>query len=77
MKGYLIMITKEFTDFFKNLKNNNSKAWFDENRKIYETKIREPFKEFINILIFKIITYSLRSQINANSKIDFIRFFRI
>lgn len=51
------MISKEFTDFFKRLENNNSKAWFDENRKIYETKVREPFKEFINILIFKIQEY--------------------
>ncbi|MHA1910063.1 MAG: DUF2461 domain-containing protein [Candidatus Kariarchaeaceae archaeon] len=51
------MISNEFTNFFRNLENNNSKAWFDENRKIYETKIRDPFKEFINILIFKIQEY--------------------
>lgn len=44
----------DFIDFFKELASNNHKEWFDENRERYETIVREPFKEFVGILISKI-----------------------
>ncbi len=43
--------TKEYLNFFKNLAANNSKGWFDVNRKTYETVVREPFKVFIGAVI--------------------------
>ena len=43
--------TKQYLNFFKTLAANNHKQWFDENRKTYETVVREPFKVFIGDLI--------------------------
>jgi len=42
---------KEYLKFFKELAANNHKNWFDENRKRYETVVREPFKLFITDVI--------------------------
>ena len=41
----------DFIAFFKELAANNNKDWFDENRKRYETEVREPFKHFLKALI--------------------------
>ncbi len=43
--------TKDFIDFFKELAPNNSKEWFDENRKRYHESVKEPFDTFIRDLI--------------------------
>ena len=40
-----------YIDFFNQLKNNNSKSWFNENRKWYELIVREPFKDLIDELL--------------------------
>jgi uncharacterized protein (TIGR02453 family) len=40
-----------YIDFFNQLKSNNSKRWFNENRKWYELIVREPFKDFIDLLL--------------------------
>ena len=37
----------DFSRFFEALEKNNSKAWFDENRKRYEKSVKKPFKDFI------------------------------
>src|SRR5680860_402665 len=42
---------KDFTNFFKELEKNNSKEWFDKNRKRYEKSVKEPFKKFVLDLI--------------------------
>lgn len=42
---------KDFISFFKELKENNSKDWFDENRKRYEKNVKNPFKAFAQLLI--------------------------
>jgi len=34
--------TKEYLDFFQELEKNNSKEWFDKNRKRYENHVRKP-----------------------------------
>jgi len=39
--------SKSFLSFFKELEKNNHKPWFDENRKTYETEVREPMKVFV------------------------------
>jgi uncharacterized protein (TIGR02453 family) len=41
----------DFLQFFIELASNNHKDWFDINRRRYETSVKEPFKEFISILI--------------------------
>lgn len=43
--------SKDYLEFFKELAGNNHKDWFDNNRKRYETVVREPFKFFIGDLI--------------------------
>ncbi|MCA0933708.1 DUF2461 domain-containing protein [Lutimonas saemankumensis] len=43
--------TSDYLEFFKELAANNHKDWFDANRKRYETVVRDPFKEFITLLI--------------------------
>ncbi len=43
--------TPDFIDFFAELEQNNSKAWFDENRKRYEKTIKDPVKAFVKDLI--------------------------
>ena len=42
---------KDFISFFKELKENNHKEWFDENRKRYEKIVKEPFKVFVSDMI--------------------------
>ncbi len=43
-----------FLDFFKSLAANNHKEWFDENRSIYEKEVKEPFKNFVQLVILQI-----------------------
>jgi uncharacterized protein (TIGR02453 family) len=38
----------EIKDFFLDLKKNNNKEWFDENRPFYEKEIRDTAKSFIS-----------------------------
>jgi len=37
---------KEFITFFENLKQNNSKDWFEKHRKDYEELVLHPAGEF-------------------------------
>lgn len=46
--------TQDFIDFFAELKQNNSKVWFDENRKRYETSVKQPFQDFVQLMIARI-----------------------
>ena len=41
----------DFLDFFKELEQNNSKEWFDINRKRYERSVKNPFKRFVLALV--------------------------
>ena len=38
----------DYLEFFKELAANNNKEWFDQNRKRYETAVREPYKNFLS-----------------------------
>lgn len=46
--------TTEFLKFFRGLKRNNSKAWFDANRETYETAVKAPFTAFVEEIIARI-----------------------
>lgn len=41
----------DFLNFFYLLSQNNHREWFNENRKMYEQEVREPFKVFVADLI--------------------------
>jgi uncharacterized protein (TIGR02453 family) len=45
---------ERFMGFFEGLAIDNSKAYFDENRKVYEQAVREPFKELVADMIVRI-----------------------
>lgn len=45
------MITQEFLSFLADLKDNNNREWFHENKKRYETAVKKPFEQFVAGLI--------------------------
>ncbi len=47
----MIYFDQDFINFFKELENNNSKIWFDKNRKRYFVAVKEPMERFVNDLI--------------------------
>ncbi len=46
--------TRDFFAFFEGLKENNNREWFHENKKLYETAVKEPFAELVEDLINRI-----------------------
>ncbi len=49
----MAFFTPDFLQFFIDLAGNNTKEWFDSNRKRYEQNVKEPFKQFVQHLIEK------------------------
>ncbi len=45
------MITKAYSEFFKELDQNNNKAWFHANKKRYEHDVKGPFLDLLSDLI--------------------------
>lgn len=43
--------TQDFIDFFTELEQNNTKEWFDANRKRYEKSVKNPFSAFTQAFI--------------------------
>ena len=41
---------REFISFFENLKDNNSKDWFEKNRGDYERFVLHPAREFVEVM---------------------------
>jgi uncharacterized protein (TIGR02453 family) len=54
-----------FVQFFKELSNNNSKEWFDANRKTYEQEVKKPFQSFVEEMISRIKKHELEIGIKA------------
>lgn len=50
------MIKKETFQFLKNLKKNNNREWFNENRELYNS-IRKEFEDFISLVIQEIAVF--------------------
>lgn len=46
--------TEDFVSFFKELKENNTREWFDTNRKRYEQAIKKPLYAFVDEMIGRI-----------------------
>ena len=57
--------TVEFLNFFNELKDNNNKNWFDENRKRYTKYVKNPFNNFTTDMIAEI---SLDDNITMQAK---------
>jgi len=57
---------KDFIKFFKDLEKNNSKEWFDANRKRYETSVKKPFYHFLDEMIGRI--NALDSDVRIQAK---------
>lgn len=47
----MVYFTREYQKFFEELSRNNSKAWFDSNRKRYEEHVKQPFAAFVEVVI--------------------------
>lgn len=45
---------KDFLNFFSDLKNNNNREWFAENKERYENRVKKPFEDFIQDMIYRI-----------------------
>lgn len=56
-------ITNEYRSFFKELKANNSKEWFDENRKRYNQFVKQAFENLVSDLLNEIKTLDPRIQL--------------
>jgi uncharacterized protein (TIGR02453 family) len=44
---------ESFIKYFKGLKKNNNKDWFDKNKVIYESKVKRPFEQLVGDIIAK------------------------
>ena len=54
------MITEEFGSFFKELAENNEKAWFHANKKRYETDVKMPFLALLEQLLDRLVQWDDR-----------------
>ena len=61
--------TNDFIKFFKELDKNNSKQWFDDNRKRYKTSVKEPFYAFVDHMITLINERDPTVQITAKDAV--------
>ncbi len=58
-----------FFQFFEGLELDNSKAYFDEHRKVYEQAVREPFKELVADMIMRIREHEPKLDIEPRDAI--------
>lgn len=58
-----------FLNFFEELSKNNTKAWFDENRKTYEREVKKPFADFVQEMINRIQEIEPEVQIKPSEAI--------
>lgn len=61
--------SQQFIDFFQGLSDNNRKEWFDEHRKTYEKEVKEPFKQFVDMMILRIHAFEPDIQETAKTAI--------
>jgi uncharacterized protein (TIGR02453 family) len=65
----MIYFKPAFIKFFKDLSKNNSSEWFNENRKVYEKEVKEPFSRFVDDLISSIRKVDPSVRIKASDAI--------
>lgn len=47
----MVYFTREYQAFFQELSKNNTRVWFDSNRKRYEEHVKQPFAAFVEVMI--------------------------
>lgn len=57
-----LAFTRQSFEFLEGLETNNDKDWFDKNREIYETKLRDPFASVLERLTVRLQTAELPLQ---------------
>ncbi len=72
------MITKTYSEFFKELKENNNKEWFHANKKRYENDVKQPFLELLSELFptlhewdHRILTDEKKAMFRINRDVRF------
>lgn len=60
--------SKETLKFFDELANNNTKAWFEANRSLYDQYVLEPARGFVDAMGQKL--HDLSTRINAIPKVN-------
>jgi uncharacterized protein (TIGR02453 family) len=60
---------QEFIKFFKELANNNTTEWFNDNRKTYEKEVKKPFAAFVGEMITRIQKHEPEVAIKATDAI--------
>ncbi|MGB1248239.1 MAG: DUF2461 domain-containing protein [Chitinophagales bacterium] len=53
----MAFFTQDYHVFFQELTTNNSKDWFDENRKRYHKIVKIPFENFVNAIIARVSAF--------------------
>lgn len=61
--------TAETLKFWRGLAENNSKAWFDENKKAYETHLKAPYRALAEDLVAEVQDREPEYQIDASKAI--------
>ena len=56
----------QYLRFFEQLENNNSSAWFNENRKTYEAQVKKPFQQFTEEMISEIQKHDPSVNVKAS-----------
>ncbi|MBX2817768.1 MAG: DUF2461 domain-containing protein [Saprospiraceae bacterium] len=52
----MIYFSQDFFDFFSELTINNSRTWFQANKKRYEEVVKQPFLRFVDALLLELST---------------------
>ncbi len=60
---------EDFLAFFEELEKNNSKSWFDLNRKRYEKSVKIPFKKFMANLVSELQSLYPEKNLEENYSI--------
>jgi len=66
--------TKDYLDFFAELRENNSREWFKANKKRYENFVKKPFYSFTDEMIMRIREFE--PAINITAKESVFRIYR-
>ncbi len=61
---------KAFLEFFKSLAKDNTTAWFDANRKTYESAVKKPFEAFTTEMIARIAAVDPEVTISSKDAIS-------
>lgn len=61
--------TDEFESFFRELKENNNKEWFDKNKKRFDKHVKKPFDKFVNDMILRMQQYDPECRIEPKDAI--------